>query len=63
MHAYHSGHLSTNFFCARGCLNYEIYAFKYSFIKLESIFMHQTTSYNQKLKDNLKMLKDVGCCY
>ena len=34
-----------------------LYAFNYSFIKLESVFMHQTTSYNQKLKDNLKELK------
>ena len=56
MHACHSGHLNTNFFCVRDCLNSNINVFKYLFIILECIFMHQTTSYSQQLKDNVREL-------
>ena len=57
MHACHSGHLNTNFLCARDCLNYNVLVLKYSFIIWKSIFMHKTTSDNQQLKDGLKELK------
>ena len=57
MHACHSGHLNTTLLWASERLNYNVYVFIYSFIIWKSIFMHQTTSDNQQLKDSLKELK------
>ena len=44
-------------FCARDCLNYNVQECKFLFIIWKSIFLHQTTSDNQQLKDSLKELK------
>ena len=45
------------FFCARDCLNSNVSVFTYLVIIWKRIFMHQTTSDNQQLKDSLKNLK------
>ena len=57
MHACHSGHLNTDFLCARDCLNYNVRVLKYLIIIWKRIFMHKITSDNQQLKDGFKELK------
>ena len=46
-------------FCARDCLNSNLYVFTHLFIIFKILLMHQTTSYNYQLKDSLKELKDA----